>query len=304
MILADTRQKVLIADDEHLNRKVLSDLLGDQYMVILAKNAEQAMEKAYHHQPDLILLDVVMPDRNGFDVLRELKQMPDTQNIPVIFISALDSEDDEEKGLLLGACDYIAKPFRQSLVKARIDIHMQMASQRKLLEELANLDGLTNVANRRCFERHLQDEWKRAQRTQQPLSILLLDIDHFKLYNDNYGHGGGDHVLKKVAKTLQQRLRRPADIVARYGGEEFVVMLPDTDADGGRCLAEGLLTQVERLEIHHGFSPTCPRISISVGGVTTVPNSMDNMRALLDQADTALYEAKRQGRNRAIWHDS
>ncbi|MCP5162143.1 MAG: diguanylate cyclase [Hahellaceae bacterium] len=297
----DTRQTVLVADDEQLNRKVLTDILKADYRVILAKNGAQAIEKAAVHQPDLILLDIIMPDHDGYDVLYKLKARSSTQSIPVIFISALDTEAHEEKGLLLGASDYISKPFRPTLVKARVDNHMQMVRQRKLLEELANLDGLTNIANRRCFENCLAKEWGRAKRNRTPLSLAMIDVDHFKQYNDNYGHGGGDMVLRTVAKALKHALKRPSDKVARYGGEEFVILLPDTDEKGAFELMKALRQAIQALEVAHAFSPTSPVLTISIGGATLTPGEHVEPIALVNRADEALYCAKEAGRNQVIW---
>ncbi len=301
LITEDIRQSVLIADDEQLNRKVLTDILKSDYRVILAKNGCQALDKAVAHQPDLILLDIIMPGHDGFEVLYRLKAKSESQDIPVIFISALDSEADEEKGLLLGASDYISKPFRHTLVKARIDNHMQMVRQRKLLEELANLDGLTNISNRRCFENGLDIEWSRAKRRQSPLSLAMIDVDHFKQYNDNYGHGGGDVVLRSVAKTLKSALKRPSDIVARYGGEEFVIILPDTDQAGAIELMKKLQQAIVSLAIPHAYSETSDVVTVSVGVATTTPDDGTKANSLLLRADEALYHAKQHGRNKVIW---
>lgn len=298
---SDNRQKILIADDEHLNRRVLADSLRHDYTVILAKNGLQALEKTRTHAPDLILLDIVMPGQSGYDVLRQLKGDNATKDIPVIFISALDSEQEEEKGLLLGATDYISKPFRHSLVRARIANHMQLVRQRKLLEVLVNLDGLTNIANRRCFEDNLQAEWARARRNQQPISVAMVDVDHFKEYNDHYGHGGGDKALRHVADTLNTSLKRPSDQVARYGGEEFVVLMPDTDHDGALSLMEHLRQTVEQLAITHAPSPVHDVLTISIGGATVRPDDQETPGELLRRADDALYRAKSQGRNRVVW---
>ncbi|MDX5297908.1 MAG: diguanylate cyclase, partial [Gammaproteobacteria bacterium] len=266
-------QKVLVVDDESVNRTLLTDILKSDYTVILAKSGEQALTKARAHVPDVILLDIVMPGEDGYDVLRQLKSDPATQLIPVIFITALDSDDEEEKGLRLGASDYISKPFRQSLVKARVDIHMRMVRQRKLLESLVNLDGLTNVPNRRCFDEHLRNEWSRAERARLPLSLAMIDVDHFKAYNDHYGHAGGDNVLRLLASAMQSQMRRPGDHVYRYGGEEFVVLLPNSERQGAIRLLGALSSQVASLGIPHVASPTNPVVTISIGGVTLVPQA-------------------------------
>ncbi|WP_409523144.1 diguanylate cyclase domain-containing protein [Nitrincola sp. MINF-07-Sa-05] len=297
----ERQQKILIVDDELLNRKLLADILREDYRVILAKNGEQAVDKVNRHQPDLILLDIIMPGENGYQVLVALKSNPQTQDIPVVFISALDTDRDEEKGLVLGATDYISKPFRKSLVKARIDNHMRMVSQRKLLEELANLDGLTNVDNRRCLEQNLDEEWRRSQRNQQPLSLAMLDVDHFKQFNDHYGHGGGDKVLRQVARTMRSQIKRPGDKVARYGGEEFVILLPETTQQDAEYIMENMRKAIIDLKIPHGYSETGPYLSVSIGGATILPSEREGPVTLLNKADASLYRAKHQGRNRVIW---
>lgn len=297
----ERQQKVLIVDDELLNRKLLADILRDDYRVILAKNGAQAIEKVNKHQPDLILLDIIMPGENGYQVLVTLKSNPQTQDIPVVFISALDTDRDEEKGLVLGATDYISKPFRKSLVKARIDNHMRMVSQRKLLEELANLDGLTNVDNRRCLEQNLDEEWRRAQRHQQPLSLAMLDVDHFKQFNDHYGHGGGDKVLRQVARAMRAQIKRPGDRVARYGGEEFVILLPETTQQDAERIMDKLRQAIVDLKIPHDYSEAGPYLSVSIGGATLMPNEHEEPITLLNKADVSLYRAKNLGRNRVIW---
>ncbi|MBK8971342.1 MAG: diguanylate cyclase [Hahellaceae bacterium] len=297
----DLRQKILIADDEKLNRSLLAGLFREEYRVILAKDGAQVLEKVSLHQPDLILLDIMMPGMNGYEVLVRLKGNPTTQSIPVIFITALDSEQEEEKGILMGASDYIAKPFRNSILKARVNNHMQMVRQRQLLEELANMDGLTNIANRRCFENVMAAEWSRCKRARLPLSVLMIDVDYFKDYNDCYGHGGGDHVLRLLARTLSSCLRRPSDRVARYGGEEFIILLPETDGPGARVQAERIRDRVASLKIRHELSEVSEWLTISVGGATVVPSESIESGWLLDEADKRLYRAKKMGRDRIDW---
>ena len=230
MNLINTEFTLLIVDDEKQNRLLLTELFGTTYKIIQAKNGVQALEKARQHRPDLILLDVLMPEMDGMGVLRELKRDDATRLIPVIFITALDSATDEENGLNLGAVDYISKPFHPPIVRVRVRNQLQLVHQRRLLEQLASLDGLTGIPNRRQFDATLLKEWHRCQRNQQPLSLIVADVDFFKKYNDALGHAAGDRVLQEVAATLRQAARRPGDLVARYGGEEFVLLLPETDA--------------------------------------------------------------------------
>ncbi len=224
---------LLIVDDEKTNRTLLTELLRPDHQVILAKNGIQALERAREHRPDLILLDVLMPEMDGYAVIRELKGDDRCRDIPVIFITALDSVEDEEHGLELGAVDYISKPFRPSIVRARVRNHLQAVHQRRLLEQLALLDSLTEIPNRRRFVQVFEAEWRRCQRNGAPLSLIVVDVDHFKLYNDSYGHAAGDVVLRDVARALRGTLHRASDFIARFGGEEFVILLPEIDAEGG-----------------------------------------------------------------------
>jgi diguanylate cyclase (GGDEF)-like protein len=292
------RVKILVVDDEPSNRGLLAEVLKDDYKVILAKNGEMALALAARHRPDIVLLDVVMPDIDGYQVLRILKSQDDTRHIPVIFISALDSVADEEKGLLLGAVDYITKPFHAPIVRARVRNHVEAVSHRRLLERLALVDALTEIPNRRRLEQALQLRWPPGQH----LSVVLLDVDHFKLYNDHYGHSGGDRVLRQVAGAVQQTLKREDDLVARYGGEEFMLFLPNTDAEGGRACAELARQAVEELAIAHEKSLVGPFLSISLGGTSVLlPPGGAVPAEMLEHSDQQLYLAKQLGRNRVCW---
>lgn len=291
------RQKVLIVDDGLLNRQLLSELLRPDHSVILAKNGEQALERAMRQQPDLILLDVVMPEMDGYEVLRQLKADKHTSSIPVIFITAQGSPEEEANGLLQGAMDYITKPFNPYVVRARVATQLKLARQRHMLEMLANIDGLTELPNRRHFDNMYETEWLRAKRYEQPLSVALLDVDNFKLYNDHYGHAMGDLVLQAVAKTLTGALKRPSDLAARYGGEEFVLILPETDVAGALQVAESVRAEIERLAIAHQNSPVCHCVTVSIGLACSMEQSASTAAAMLKMADDRLYLAKNAGRN-------
>lgn len=301
MNLINTEFTLLIFDDEKQNRLLLTELFGTTYKIIQAKNGVQALEKARQHRPDLILLDVLMPEMDGMDVLRELKRDDATRLIPVIFITALDSATDEENGLNLGAVDYISKPFHPPIVRVRVRNQLQLVHQRRLLEQLASLDGLTGIPNRRQFDATLLKEWHRCQRNQQPLSLIVADVDFFKKYNDALGHAAGDRVLQEVAATLRQAARRPGDLVARYGGEEFVLLLPETDATSAQALAEGLQQLLHSKAFAHPNSSLGPCLTMSMGGNTTVPSTTALDPEFFALADAALYRAKHQGRNQVRW---
>jgi len=300
----ESKQRVLIVDDERVNRAVLSTVLNDEHQVILAKSGEQALERlGIDAGIDLILLDVLMPDMDGYEVLRRIKQNDATKDIPVIFITALNTIGDEERGLNLGACDYIGKPFSPAIVKARVSNLLRFVRQRKLLETLAGCDGLTEIPNRRAFDQALAQEIGRSERSGQAFSLAVLDIDYFKQYNDIYGHARGDQALKAVARTITSALRRPADIVARYGGEEFALILPDAGPSGALDFAETIRRAIEDLSIRHEGSSVAPHVTVSIGGITQSGAARDAAE-LFAAADRALYEAKRNGRNRVCWGDA
>ncbi|MFL6657054.1 MAG: diguanylate cyclase domain-containing protein [Massilia sp.] len=297
-------QKVLVADDDAVNRQVLGELLKPEYTVVMAKSGAQALEKASHHAPDLILLDVVMPDMDGYEVLRRLRADTRTAHISVIFISGLDRPEDEANGLNLGASDYIAKPFNPTVVTARVALHLQVVRQRRMLERLANIDGLTELANRRRFDEVYEAEWQRAQANRRPLSLALLDIDCFKQYNDKYGHPAGDRVLRSVARTAASFMRRPVDLAARYGGEELVLLMPDTYSPQAQHLVNCLCQAVEQLCIAHDGSSVSSVLTVSVGGATLGDEGRESAADLLEAVDNQLYRAKHAGRNRVEWRDS
>lgn len=294
----DEQQTVLIVDDAPANLRLLGTALSKRYSVQVATSGAQALSiAAASPSPDLILLDIVMPGMDGYEVCRQLKDMPETRDIPVIFITAKDDERDEEQGLNMGAIDYITKPFSLPVVSARVRNHLELKRLRDLWKATSMIDGLTGIANRRRFDEHYEMEMRRAERSEASISVLLADIDVFKNYNDTYGHLAGDECLKKVAKTMAEELRRPTDFVARWGGEEFAVLLPDTDGAGAVFLAEQIRQGVCSLAIPHESSPTASVVTVSIGTSTTVGQDAA-LTDLMQQADEALYVAKKLGRNR------
>ena len=297
----DTPQRptILIVDDVPTNVQILAEALSPLYRIKVASNGLDALYIARRTpHPDLILLDVMMPDMDGFEVCRQLMQDQETHKIPVIFVTAKSGESDEELGFNLGAVDYIAKPFVIPIVKARIRNHIRLKQQADLLESLSLLDALTQIPNRRRFDETLTSEWRRATRDETALSLIMIDIDHFKKYNDFFGHGCGDSCLQKVAVELCNSVNRPSDLVARYGGEEFVVILPDTDLSSALKIAERMRRHIEMLALPHAY-PEASIVTISVG-VATQTNITGELSAkiLCDAADKALYLAKDSGRNR------
>ncbi|MDJ0680886.1 MAG: diguanylate cyclase [Xenococcaceae cyanobacterium MO_167.B52] len=327
---------ILVVDDRPENLKLLSVMLTKKgYTVIKAINGESGIREAFATAPDVILLDINMPDIDGYEVCQQLKANKQTCEIPIIFVSALNQILDKVKAFSYGASDYITKPFQIEEVSARIEnqlsirrlqekletknrelerinlqlqqeIYSRSAAESELakinqkLQTLATVDSLTQLANRYHFENFLAQEWKRMRREKSPIGIILCDIDYFKLYNDNFGHQAGDICLQKVAQGISSQIRRPADLVARYGGEEFVVILPNTDSKGALKVANNIRQAVQALKLDHPYSQTSDLVTISLGVSSTIPNSDKSTAELLTIADQALYEAKKRGRNQAV----
>jgi len=290
-------KKILIVDDEKMNIIALAHFLKPQYEIIVAVDGASALEAAEKHLPDIILLDIIMPDMNGFDVLVKLKNSAATMDIPVIFLTGLSDAGDEEKGLSLGAVDYITKPFNQSVVKARIKTQLKIVEYVHTIEKLCMLDALTGLSNRRGFDTRLDVEWGRAYREKKMLGLIMLDIDKFKIYNDTYGHPQGDILLQAVAEVITRTLNRPADFAARWGGEEFMILLPDTTIEGTVNIAEQI-----RLNIKNTIVPCADGINtsttISLGADSIIPDDGDSSADLIAGVDKLLYAAKNSGRNR------
>ena len=253
---------ILIVDDTPTNIQVLAENLIHDYRVKVANSGEAAFEIiARQGLPDLILLDVMMPSMDGYEVCRRLKNSHKTADIPVMFITAMSSNTDEEFGLNLGAMDYITKPFYLPVVKARIRNHIRLKQMTDLLESMVWIDGLIGISNRRRFDHVLEIEWKRAQRNRSPLALIMVDIDYFKAYNDHYGHGKGDECLKLIATRLLASVSRPGDLVSRYGGDEFAILMPETDTEGAYRIADQLCRDVlhswPRIKIKRCSKITC-----------------------------------------------
>jgi diguanylate cyclase (GGDEF)-like protein len=290
---------VLIVDDQPTNIHALAHLLKEDYHILASTSGVKALELANGKRvPDVVLLDIIMPGMDGYEVCRQLKNNPKTKDIPVIFVTARGDSEDEATGLNLGAVDYIAKPFNNAVVKARVRTHAQLKVRTDMLERLAMVDGLTGLANRRQFDHALDIEWKRAARSGHSVSVIMMDIDHFKAYNDNYGHGAGDDGLQRVAGALGSVIKRPSDLIARYGGEEFVALLPDTDSSGASRMAESFRGAVIDLALPHAFSPVAKHVTISVGHATRDARPEYDPQQLLEAADKALFKAKEAGRDR------
>ena len=291
------KAKILIVDDDALNRIILEKTLSDEHEIYLVTSGEEALAFVKHTQVDLIILDIMMPGMNGYDVLVELKESSLSHAIPIIFISANSAHEDEAKGLELGAMDYIVKPFCASIVKVRVRNQLLIKQKNDLLEMLASIDGLTEIPNRRYLDENLEREWRRSKRNSSSMCVLLIDIDHFKRYNDCYGHRAGDECLKTVAQTLAAQCERGSDFVARYGGEEFVAVLPETNQQGAIAFANKLREAINDLNIEHNASLNASHITISIGIASSESSQAYTEKALLEEADSGLYNAKKSGRN-------
>jgi diguanylate cyclase (GGDEF)-like protein len=296
----DGKMTVAVVDDSRENILILNELLKDFCEVIVATSGREGVELIIAKTPDLVLLDIRMDDISGFEVCRRLKEDEHTQHIPVIFITALDDEEDEKYGLKIGAIDYIRKPFSSHIVRARVTNHLKLKEQSDILRNLSMLDGLTGLPNRRLMESFLASEWKRCGRNSTPLSIIMIDIDYFKPFNDKYGHLSGDECLKAVATALSDSIQRPGDIVARYGGEEFIAILPGTGMEGASHLAERMRHNVSALNIPHELSRVAKNVTTCVGVATAESCREGSPLDLTKAADEHLYIAKEGGRNRVV----
>ncbi len=315
--------RVLLVDDQVIIAEAIRRMLADELDIEFhfVGDAQAALATAVQLKPTVILQDLVMPTIDGFELVRQYRAHSQTQDTPVILLSAKEDPKLKAQGFNVGANDYLVKlPDRLELI-ARIRYHSAAyinrlqrddafrflrESQQKLadanieLQKLAALDGLTGIANRRRFDDALKSEWNRAQRDKRPLTVMLCDIDFFKLYNDTHGHLAGDLCLKKVAAVLTESLKRPADLAARFGGEEFVLVLPDTDSDGALVVANQCLQKVVALDLPNPQAGTAGVVTVSIGLATMIPTREANCDDLVDMADRAMYAAKQAGRNRIV----
>jgi diguanylate cyclase (GGDEF)-like protein len=295
--MKERRQTVLIVDDSQTNVMVLGEALNEEHDLLVATSGREALAMAAAHNPDLILLDIIMPDMDGYEVCERLKADPATRDIPVIFVTSMSKDEDEERGLEIGGMDYITRPFSIPIIRARVRIHLELKRYRDFLENLVATDGLTGIPNRRQFDEFMVKEWRRAIRNRMPISLILMDIDFFKAYNDHYGHLAGDDCLKRLADELRECVRRPSDLVARYGGEEFACILPETDLEGALLLANTIRNRVKALGIPHTHSEAADHITLSIGVATCTPEEGQSILELISDADDLMYEAKRGGRD-------
>lgn len=312
--------RLLIVDDDITAIQLLQNILKGQGKVFFSTSGEDGLIRAQAQPPDLILLDADMPGMNGFDVCAALKADARLAGVPVIFVTSFSDIESETRALLLGAADFITKPFSPPVVQARVRNHLLLKQHIDLLNHRAATDGLTGIANRRTFDETLDMEWRRAARRQESLSLLMVDVDHFKRFNDQYGHPAGDDCLRAVAQVLAASAKRPGDLAARYGGEEFAVLMASTGKEAAMGIAEGLCARVRALEIPHSQSDVASQVTVSIGVFSMVvpcadqpelvfqcPECaqrsvcVDGPAALVKAADQGLYLAKTAGRNRAVF---
>ena len=321
--------KVLVVDDHPDSLELLSTILTiEKYEVEIYRDGISAIQAARAKPPDVVLLDVNMSTMSGFEVCQQLRADSSTTEIPIIFVSASSETNNKIKAFKEGGNDYITKPFQIREVIARVENQVQIGRlkaelqtknarleqelllrqsiEEKLIDlneqliRLAAIDSLTQIANRRTFDNFFTREWQRGQRDKQPLSLIICDIDYFKLYNDSFGHQSGDICLKEVARAISNTVMRPADLVARYGGEEFAVILPQTPAQNALQVAKTIAGEVKKLAIPHPQSEVSDYVSLSLGVSCAIPQLKYTKKQLLITADKALYQAKKQGRDRAI----
>ena len=293
-----TRPRLLVVDDQPINIQVMHQIFAADHQMYMATSGAQALAFCRATPPDLVLLDIVMPDMDGFEVCAALKADPSLSGIPVIFVTAHTDAAQETRGLELGAVDFISKPVNPAVVRARVKTQLTLKFQTDLMRKLVFLDGLTGVFNRRYFDQQLSIEMARAVRAQSPLALIMIDVDFFKRFNDHYGHQAGDDCLRQIALTLKESLRRPADLVARYGGEEFACILPDTAFADAMVIARELEKNVRHKAIAHIDSDVASIITISLGVAGYAGQTQADAEALLALADAQLYCAKNAGRAR------
>lgn len=316
---------ILVVEDEKNLRFVFSQVLVKEgYQLQEATSGEECLEICSQNLPDLILLDAILGGIDGFTCCEILHNRFGEECPPILMVTVLDDEDSINLAFEKGANEYITKPINWAVLRRRIErllktrwafqelerryeqahqLSLELEKANQQLKQLATVDGLTQIANRRMFDERLKEEWYRARREQLPLTLILSDIDYFKQYNDYYGHQAGDHCLKQVAMILSQNCQRSADFVARYGGEEFTLILAGSSLQDGEQLAEKIRHNILEANIPHQQNPNGKIITLSLGVASLIPDENNRETDLIAQADRALYEAKNQGRNRVVISD-
>ncbi|HEX4798568.1 MAG TPA: diguanylate cyclase [Burkholderiales bacterium] len=307
--------KILIVDDSATIRAALKSLVERMgHSATEAENGEEALQRYRRERPGLVLIDVMMPVMDGYEAARRMREASPDEWVPIIFLSSKEADQDLDRAIEAGGDDYLVKPVSFVVLNAKIralhriesmrskllDVSRDLASANRELEKLSRQDGLTGIANRRYFDSYLQTEVRRAARERQPLALILADVDHFKAFNDQYGHQAGDDCLRQVASALSTAGRRPADLAARYGGEEFAMVLPGTGLDGAVDVAQAVSRVIADLAITHARSAAGRNVTLSQGIASLTPEKETASEDLIQRADQALYQAKQQGRNRYV----
>lgn len=324
-----SRPRILVVDDSRLSLAHTSQFLESHGYTGLATaaTAAEALEAlgvgggAPREDFDLVLLDLILPDMDGIRACRLIKNVERLKDLPVIILTGRTDPDSLEQAFAAGATDYISKPPGRVELLARVqnaltlkaevdrrrrreqelmEITSRLSAVNQELRRLSSQDGLTGLANRRLFDSTLEREWRRARRTGEPVALMMIDIDHFKKYNDHYGHLAGDDCLRRVAGVISASLQRAGDLAARYGGEEFVGLMPGTDLEGARELAHEVRTRLARAALAHEANPVGPVLTVSIGVAAAVPGPEHRPTDLVEAADHALYQAKDQGRDRMV----
>lgn len=310
--LSSPSATLLLVDDDPSIIQAASRLLSDFGRCRFARSAADALRLLRQEPVDLVLLDAEMPEMGGLEMLALMQKSSDLAEIPVVLLTSHRDEATEEAAFAAGAVDYLSKPIRPGVLKARVSTQLRLSRALAEVRRLSRTDSLTGLANRRAMQEQLEREVLRADRQRTATSVLMIDVDHFKAFNDFYGHSGGDHALIKVADCLRKAASRANDLCARWGGEEFVVLIPDTDRQGAMTVAEHLHQALAELAHPHEASPL-GRLTVSIGVATLSPlNSegtgeralgsvQDRLEDLLGRADAALYEAKSAGRSRSVY---
>lgn len=299
---------ILLVEDSATLRHAMSQYIASAgHIPVLARSGEEALQMLEDTVIDMVIMDVEMPGLNGFETTRLIREWLGDRWIPIIFVTGLNDDENYREGIEAGGDDYLIKPVSAIIIQAKIRAMERITSMRDQLNRLnlelaalSQMDSLTHTFNRRTFTEKAQQQWLVSARQQSPLGALMIDVDHFKLYNDHYGHPAGDDCLVKITDAIKSCLHRPGDLLARYGGEEFVVLLPDTDHTGIKTVAAAIVEKVQQLQLKHEASPTLPIATVSIGASSCERTAGFSLSQLIREADKALYLAKRNGRNQQV----
>ncbi len=296
----DGETRVLVVGDVPENVEKLNSILSEEYKMLFATNGPNCLKIVQTEKPDIVIMDIRIPDMDDFQLCLELRLNAGDEELPIMFIEDNDSDEDEEFGINLRFVDYITKPIKPAIIKLRVRNQLELKLYRGFFKEMSARDVLTNINNRQRFDECITKEWKRAIRSGFSLSLIIIDIDYLKKFNDNYGRVAGDDCLRRVAQSIKKSLTRVTDMVARYSGEEFCCILPETGYEGAFLLAQKIKDAISALKIQHEHSLANPYISISSGVATILPDNKTAFSKLIDEADRCLSQAKQEGRNRVV----